>query len=215
MTSTRSSRRAYATLLGSAALAATLTVPTAAAESLPVTDLIGSPAGEVAGIDPAQAAFDSIYRRGRTLELHWTSFTGLGSALTGHRVTGLPGGTRLLPAEARQIKVRGLVWGQAYTVALTGLTDLGASDPVTYAFTMPTLKPTRARAVAAITKGRRVIVTWKASRERGTPVTGYRVTVLGLGRTVEVGPKARRAVIRGVRPGPEVRVRVKPTSALG
>lgn len=169
---------------------------------------------EIIPVLPPLQAFHHLTQRGRSIELEWTAFTERGAAVTGYEVTGLPGGTRSLGPDARSIAAD-LEWGGSYTLRLRALAAAGASAPVTYPVTVPVLRPTAAGDVRARSVKRRVIVTWQPSEARGTPVTGYRVRMRPSGRTLTVGPDARRAVFRGVRPGVTYRLAVRPLSALG
>ncbi|QWC83857.1 fibronectin type III domain-containing protein [Nocardioidaceae bacterium] len=171
---------------------------------------------------PGIPSLHLVTRGGTSVKMTWSPFVERGAPVTGYRVTGLPSGPVNLGPEAREISSDGLEWGETYRLALTALSDAGASEPITYVVNMPVLRPTRVQGLDARVRARRVVVTWDPARERGAAITGYAVVLRGTtenGRTVTrrkvVGPDATRAAFGKLPRNSQFRFAVRALSSLG
>lgn len=134
-----------------------------------------------------------------SVRVGWLAPTGDGGApVTAYRIRMLPSDKVVeVGGEHREAVVTGLTNGQATRAVVTAINRQGAgSDSAESPQVTPAAVPDKPTEVVATPANRQITVAWKApAYDGGAVVTGYRVTVLPSGRTVDVAADQRSVVV--------------------
>lgn len=119
--------------------------------------------------DPPTGLAAAQITKTRTASLSWTAPASHGSsALTGYRITGVPGAPITLSnPNATSTTLTGLTPGSSYTVGVTALNSVGPSTTATTGLTVHTYVPTSPPSVTATVHGTSVDVSWTAAANPG------------------------------------------------
>jgi hypothetical protein len=139
-----------------------------------------------------------------------------GSALTGYTVTATPGGKSVTTTSGTIATITGLTNGTAYTFSVTANNAAGASVASAHSNAItPAGMPDAPGNTVAVAGNRQATITWTASANNGSPVTGYIVTTTPVGGSVVVVGAARTATITGLSNGISYRFSVAATNTVG
>jgi Fibronectin type III domain len=143
----------------------------------------------------------------------WRAAPANGSPLTEYVVSVTPGDRSVtVPATATSAHVDGLVNGTTYTFVVRATNAIGTSpDSLPSQSVTPATRPARVARPKVTVKRQRIVVTWRAPQDGGSPLTGYRVTLAG--DTTRL-PARRHALSQRLKPG-RYRVFVAATNTLG
>jgi len=138
--------------------------------------------GCTAGTNPPSAPQNltaSPSLRSTNGSVSWTTPASTGDgAITGYKVSGLPGGTVTLGSGARSAGSSSLVPGTTYPVSVVATNVHGDSSAATVNLKVPTWAPTAAPVVSPIVSGKDVSATWgTVANPGGSTITGWSVTL--------------------------------------
>lgn len=90
----------------------------------------------------------------------WTPPEGADDAVTGYRISGLPGADLTVPSTTTSIAISGLEGGRDYPISVKSVNNYGVSDPAYDELVVPTWSPTAAPTLTPRVAGSDVSLTW-------------------------------------------------------
>jgi hypothetical protein len=150
----------------------------------------------------------------------WSAPADSGSSpITSYSVVASPGG-KSATTSSTTVTFSGLTNGTTYTFAVSAINAAGSgpaavSNAVTPTATpMPPSPPTSVAAVANVDHG--ATITWTASDDHGSAITGYTITATQLaGSLATPAPTATSAQVTGLTPGTQYTFVITATNAIG
>jgi hypothetical protein len=129
----------------------------------------------------------------------WAAPSTGGGAITGYRVTVLPGGAVVTAAgTATSVVVTGLTPGTSFTFGVAAVNAVGTGATATSAGAVPLTAPTAPTPVSATAGDGKTLVVWAAATPGTRPITGYRI-VSSVNGAVSLAPAgATRLLVPGL-----------------
>ena len=153
--------------------------------------------------------------------LSWTAPNNNGSAITGYQITtivnGVPQAPQLIAGAGLSKSMTGLTNGTTYSFAVAAVNARGTGPATT---TAPIIvgSPTAPALVTATAGVKQASVTWSASTNNGSAVTGYTVTPVKNGvaqAPIAVSGTTTTRVVTGLTTGASYVFRIEATNARG
>lgn len=159
--------------------------------------------------------------RSTSATISWSPPVSTGDGpLTGYRLSGMPSGPVVVPADTTSTTISGLTPGVTYTIAVSGVSDYGTGPAESVPVRIDTWAPTAGPGVSVTPRGTRATVRWsKPSNPGGAVADGWRLRLWRNGGAVidtTIGAAMTGADLTSLAPGLyRVRVNQLVTSDAG